>query len=245
MSDDINVFLSDDPDTPHPFNTAVEQRDVKARLVKDKPAVIDLATTVPAVFEPEKMGDCPRFVDDVWNDLRVYEIGIRLSLDQMQKQGAAITRGLSWEQTVEDFAAELYLFAPLMALSEFRHLFLCCGSGLVHIENVKAVCGASARLKGRLYFSPEQKEIDTPPKSIFKLLKRLRRYPDRVPPMNGRVSVEIPDFVLARPMLTEAVAYSEPDVGGCARTPNQCRRRDRAGGPRKGPEPQMEKTAGQ
>jgi hypothetical protein len=200
MSDDINVFLSDDPDTPHPFNTAVEQRDVKARLVKDKPAVIDLATTVPAVFEPGKMGDCPRFVDDVWNDLRVYEIGIRLSLDQMQKQGAAITRGLSWEQTVEDFAAELYLFPPLMALSEFRHLFLCCGSGLVHIENVKAVCGASARLKGRLYFSPEQKEIDTPPKSIFKLLKRLRRYPDRVPPLNGRVSVEIPDFVLARPM---------------------------------------------
>src|SRR6516164_7531758 len=103
MSDDINVFLSDYPDTPHPFNTAVEQRDVKARLVKDKPAVIDLATTVPAVF-----------------DLRVYEIGIRLSLDQMQKQGAAITRGLSWEQTVEDFAAELYLFPPLMALSEFR-----------------------------------------------------------------------------------------------------------------------------
>jgi hypothetical protein len=29
MSDDINVFLSDEPGTAHPFNTAEQQRRVK------------------------------------------------------------------------------------------------------------------------------------------------------------------------------------------------------------------------
>ena len=118
-----------DPATPHRFNTAEERRDVKAMLAKDKPAIIDyMAADLPDVFEPKTKGVCPQFVDQVWNDLRQFEIGILLSLDKMQErrtaitwmqklrsttsttplmrqQDAAIKWTLSWEQTVEDFAA--------------------------------------------------------------------------------------------------------------------------------------------
>lgn len=206
----------------HSLNTAAEARDPSAAL-KDEPAIIDLVTVLPEVTEPEKKGDCPQFVDEIWKALQGAEkgvryVGIRLSLEQLQAQRAAITWGLSWEQTVEDFAAELYLFPRLLALSEFRHLFLCCGShGLVHIENVKASARASTRLRGKLYFS--QKDFwqegtnAASVENILTLLKQLKQERDQrtgppnklsqAPSLHGAVSAEIPEFVLARPMPNE------------------------------------------
>jgi hypothetical protein len=197
------------------FNTAGQAGDPSVAL-NNEPAVIDLVTALPEVTEPKEKGYCPQFVDEIWKALQgakngVLYVGVRLSLERLQAQRAAITWGLSWEQTVEDLAAELYLFPRLLALSEFRHLFLCCRNhGLVHIENMKAVGGASTRLKGRLYFSQtdfsQKGTIDASVEDILKLLKQLRDQRAGLgegPSLPGTLSVEIPEFVLARPMPNE------------------------------------------
>jgi hypothetical protein len=57
----------------------------------------------------------------------------------------------SWEQTVEDLAAELYHFDRLHELRDFGHLFVRVGiDGLVHIRN------EANRVSGHLYFAADR-----------------------------------------------------------------------------------------
>jgi hypothetical protein len=99
----------------------------------------------------------PEFRSQLWQTLAAAEtresVGIVVSLDTLRRAGIVIRHGLSWEQTVEDFAAELHLFRRLSALSQFRHLFVRIdGGGLIHLRNDYPEAGC--RLCGTLYFKP-------------------------------------------------------------------------------------------
>jgi hypothetical protein len=81
------------------------------------------------------------------------QVGVVVSLSALRRQGAAISYGLSWEQTVEDFSAELHLFPQLRALSQFRDLFVRVEmEGVFHVENAGEDNGRD--LAGRLHFVP-------------------------------------------------------------------------------------------
>ena len=91
------------------------------------------------------------FKSDIWNKLWNLKnrVGIVVSLSTLQRAGAAVSSGLSWEQTVEDFTAEMHLFPKLWALSQFCHLFVRVDlTGLIHIEN------RFEGMSGRVYFAP-------------------------------------------------------------------------------------------
>jgi hypothetical protein len=64
-----------------------------------------------------------QFQSMFWNQLQACKdrVGIVVSLSTLRRAGAAISRRLSWEQTVEDLAAELHLFPPLQALTWIFH----------------------------------------------------------------------------------------------------------------------------
>jgi hypothetical protein len=49
------------------------------------------------------------------------------SVNMLRREGAAISRRLSWEQTVEDLATDLLLFDKLQALARFGHLVVRIG----------------------------------------------------------------------------------------------------------------------
>jgi len=81
-------------------------------------------------------------------------VGIVTSLTALRQAGAFVTRRLSWEQGIEDLAAELFLFPRLRALCQFRHLFIRIGMvGFVHIERKEDV-HTNSLLHGRVYFCP-------------------------------------------------------------------------------------------
>lgn len=87
-----------------------------------------------------------------------HRVGIVTSLTVLRQAGAFVTRRLSWEQGIEDLAAELFLFPQLRALCQFRHLYIRLGMvGVVHIERKENV-HTNSLLHGRVYFSPYAKK---------------------------------------------------------------------------------------
>jgi hypothetical protein len=101
----------------------------------------------------------PLFDSDLWNTLHRnrHRVAVVVSASTCRREGAALTRRLSWEQSVEDLAAEIHLFPKLAALSSFRHLFVRFGMvGLVHIERNERTPRAT-QLGGTVYFSPYAK----------------------------------------------------------------------------------------
>jgi hypothetical protein len=67
----------------------------------------------------------------------------------LRQEGAAISRRLSWEQTIEDLAADLFLFDQLAILSQFKHLIIRFGvTAALHLMNE-----ADGR-KGGFVFAP-------------------------------------------------------------------------------------------
>jgi hypothetical protein len=123
--------------------------------------ILDIIVNVkklPEVY-PDHSPNRPRFRSDFWNELVDFEgkVGIVLSLSTLRRAGAAISHGLSWEQTVEDLTAELYLFPQLRALTQFDHLFVRADLiGLIHIQNkkIETHSRASCQLRGTVYFIP-------------------------------------------------------------------------------------------
>jgi hypothetical protein len=99
-----------------------------------------------------------QFCSPLWRALSEHpsNVGVVVAMSTLRRFGAAISLGFSWEQTIEDFAAELHLFPELKALTAFRHLFVRVGvAGLIHIErdgNKDSPC------RGKLYFIPDTLE---------------------------------------------------------------------------------------
>jgi len=124
MPDSIEVYFVDDAGKPPvAVDAAGPTKELCDRLEK-RPILIDLTEGLPAVEKPERLGGCPKFPGAAWRAIeKNNHVAVLLSLKSLQQQGAAVTHGLSWEQTVEDFGAELHLFPRLRALSHFRHLF--------------------------------------------------------------------------------------------------------------------------
>ncbi len=73
---------------------------------------------------------------EFWNTLLECpdRVCVVCSANMLRREGAAISRRLSWEQTVEDVAADLLLFDKLRILSKFKHVVIRFGiSGALHI----------------------------------------------------------------------------------------------------------------
>src|SRR5262249_34906669 len=76
------------------------------------------------------------------------QVAVVLSLSTLRRESAMINHTLSWEQTIEDFGAELTHFPRLQALSRFAHVFVRVGQeGVIHIQNVHD------RITGEFYFT--------------------------------------------------------------------------------------------
>jgi hypothetical protein len=118
------------------------------------PRVLVNVKVLPQLW-PSNAGTPVRFRSPFWDALYKHhrrDVGIVVAMSTLRRNGAAISRGLSWEQTIEDFAAELHLFPELAALSQFRDLFVRVGvAGLIHIENDGS---ADCPYRGRIYFIP-------------------------------------------------------------------------------------------
>ncbi len=70
------------------------------------------------------------------NAERAGETSIVVSLSTLRRAGAAITRGLSVESTVEDLFDELHRHPALKALAQFSHIYVISSlAGLIHIDN--------------------------------------------------------------------------------------------------------------
>ena len=206
MLDSFEVYFVDDagkPPVPLLVDPAGPPTELDPRLEK-KQILIDLTKGLPAVEKPELPGGCPKFPGTAWRKIeKNINVAVFLSLKSLQQQGAAITHGLSWEQTVEDFGAELHLFPGLRAVSHFRHLFLRVdGDGLIHVRSAGVTERASSRLGGRLYFSPYRGKAKCE-FSIEKLIQVLQQKCNTLKDEAlecGLICVPIPDFVLARPL---------------------------------------------
>lgn len=206
MPGSLEVYFIDDAGKP-PVALAVDAvgspMEDYERLEKG-PILIDLTEELPAVEKPERLGGCPKFQGTAWRAIdKNNNVAVLLSLKSLQQQGAAVTHGLSWEQTVEDFGAELHLFPRLRALSHFRHLFLRVdGDGLIHVRSVGVKERASNRLRGRLYFAPYrgQAKCEFSKERLITVLQQNCKTLEAEALECGLVSVQIPDFVLAQPL---------------------------------------------
>jgi hypothetical protein len=208
MPSSLKVYFVDDGDKPPVVvDAAGPPKEVNERLEK-RPILIDLSEGLPAVEKPERLGGSPKFPGGAWRAIeRNNHVAILLSLKSLQQQGAAVTHGHSWEQTVEDFGAELHLFPQLRALSHFRHLFLRVdGDGLIHVRSVGVRERASSRLGGRLYFAPYRGEAkcEFSEERLIAVLQQNCKTLEVEALECGLVCVQIPDFVLAAPLPGEA-----------------------------------------
>jgi hypothetical protein len=121
---------------------------------------INLSYGTPELDRYSRNPDEAPFASALWNAFfeRRDEVAIVMSLSAFRSEGGMVTRRLSWEQGVEDLAAELHLFPRLAVLSRFRHLFVRTGMvGFVHFENDPSAPRPS-KLCGRVYFSPYAKD---------------------------------------------------------------------------------------
>ncbi|MCA9040724.1 MAG: ATP-binding protein [Planctomycetaceae bacterium] len=78
------------------------------------------------------------------------QVCVVCSVNVLRREGAWISRRISWEQSVEDIAHELLYFDELKVLSKFKHLIIRFGiSGALHISTDE-----KGRRKGQLVFAP-------------------------------------------------------------------------------------------
>jgi hypothetical protein len=106
--------------------------------------------------KPALNSDCLKFKSLFWEQLRAHtdRVAIVTSLTALRQAGVLVTRRLSWEQGVEDLAAELHRFPRLRALTQFAHLFVRLGTvGFLHIERNNGKEAGNA-LSGIVYFAP-------------------------------------------------------------------------------------------
>jgi hypothetical protein len=183
--------------------------------------LIELLQQLPDVYEANDQGTYPEFVDNEWNKISQRlncHIGILVSVDCLQNCEAAITSDLSFEQTVEDLAAELHLLPGLKAISRFKHLFVVDRRSVIYIHDVTQERRRSVRLKGVLYFlnSPgEAGEVNASPQIFVNALKEAglgddvrsgpaKKIADFLRTTLGNVvRVDIPDFVFQEPLPDE------------------------------------------
>lgn len=87
--------------------------------------VVNVGRKLPEVNVNPDTGGL-EFVQPFWQWLsrRPDQVCVMCSATAIRHGGAAVSRRLSWEQTVEDFATELLYFEPLRALTAFRHLIV-------------------------------------------------------------------------------------------------------------------------
>ncbi len=98
--------------------------------------VVNVGRKLPEVNVNPDTGGL-EFVQPFWQWLsrRPDQVCVMCSATAIRHGGAAVSRRLSWEQTVEDFATELLYFEPLRALTAFRHLIVRFGQvGAVHVH---------------------------------------------------------------------------------------------------------------
>lgn len=111
--------------------------------------IVNLNYDLPSVVR--QSGEL-RFEDmPVWQELekRADRVCVICSANTLRREGAAISRRLSWEQTVEDLASELHLFDKLAMLARFRHLIFRFGIvGAVYLRT------EGRKRTGDLIFSP-------------------------------------------------------------------------------------------
>jgi hypothetical protein len=134
---------------------AVLRRVCKRQRVA-RPIIVHLCATLPEVTRTARSMST-RFVDTLWQALDDQEIRpsvqVILSITPIRSAGAAISRRLSWEQTIEDLAADLLLFDQLRALSRFGRLTVRFGhAAAVHLD-----VGGRLR-RGTLIFAPEVRD---------------------------------------------------------------------------------------
>lgn len=123
--------------------------------------LVNLSSNLPAVNSRGGVGEngLP-FESALWNTLykKREHVGIVTCMSTLRKDGAVISRRLSFEQTVEDFCSELHRFPSLSYLGHFAHLFVRIGMiGIVHIENVVNNVH-NCKFTGEICFSPYAKQ---------------------------------------------------------------------------------------
>jgi hypothetical protein len=114
------------------------------------PIIVNVQHDMPNVYrlESRKLG----YNDDsgIWNELHKHreKVCVVISANALRREGASISRRLSWEKTIEDMAVEIRLFDKLSILTEFRHLVIRFGlTGALHIYN-------DGRRHAQLVFAP-------------------------------------------------------------------------------------------
>lgn len=124
--------------------------------------LVNLSAQLPALKRNVDFrdGTASPFASPLWNDLYAHRtnVGIVVSVATLRAEGVAVSRRLSWEQGVEDLAAELHLFPHLRALTRFRHLFIRVGMvGFIHVQ-WDASTPSPQKLSGHVYFAPNAKD---------------------------------------------------------------------------------------
>ena len=127
--------------------------------IRDSPRIfVNLSSPPPPIHE-EHRTESP-FSENLWSWLykRRDEVCVVTSMSILRRSGAAISRRLSFESTVEDFCSEMHRFPPVVGLSLFSHLFIRIGMvGIVHIHRNRYTL-PNPRHEGYLYFDPYAKE---------------------------------------------------------------------------------------
>ncbi len=97
---------------------------------KSRPCIlVNLDHDLPNV-KCDPKGDVSFDASRFWTTLADHadKVCVICSVDLLRREGAAISRRLSWEQTIEDLIADLYLFNKLKAIASFRHLIIRMGT---------------------------------------------------------------------------------------------------------------------
>jgi hypothetical protein len=211
MTVSFKAFVCEANKAPSWKESPVGDNALKAKILAKEltPVLLEIAPTLPKVHSASDPASCPEFVEPFWNEVteKHPNVGVILPLLTLQESGTVITSTFSLEQTVEDLAAEIYLFPSLKALTRFRHVFVkVAEKAVIYIKRILHEGRMSARLEGALYFSPyDDKNV---PLTSEQLAADLLQNADG-PGLDKfeescLVSVKIPDFVLAAPLPDEA-----------------------------------------
>lgn len=98
-----------------------------------------------------------RFRHPIWNLLLDHadKVCVTCSSRLLRHEDAAISRHLSWEQSVEDLALEIHRFPPLRALAQFQHLVIRFGLvAALHVERGDEDGGHGCPRRANLVFAP-------------------------------------------------------------------------------------------
>jgi len=100
--------------------------------------IIDLGHDLPDIEHDNNSKIWPPENRPIWQELanpkNLDKVVIVCSVNMLRKEGAAISRRLSFEQTVEDIAADLLLYERFKWLSVFKHVIIRLSMvGAIHI----------------------------------------------------------------------------------------------------------------